>query len=151
MFIWKNTKLRCNIYAAYIDAQGTQYTRIPAELLEEISDPIPPVDFSDDLYYHNETDDAPYVTWTRKPEEQITQAHNSKVQQQISGLERQAIEQGLVRTIIDDLLIRSKGIAAQAGITEAMLLDPTSPAYSAAYAKVHANDVARADLRKQFK
>lgn len=68
---------------------------------------------------------------------------------EILALEKQAIEQGLIRTIIDDLLIRSLAIAAAGGVTEAQLLDPQSEHYSRAYQKVHANAVERALLRAQ--
>jgi hypothetical protein len=151
MFIWKDTQKRANPYSYFTDAQGTQYPKVPRELLEEIPDPIPPEDFSDDLYYRNEMDDAPYVTWTRKPQEQIDALVKSRILDKIAGLEQEALRIGLVRTLIEDLLMRFKVAAAQSGITEAMLLDPTSPAFSAAYKKAHDNDAARAELRKQIK
>lgn len=81
--------------------------------------------------------------------EQIESDRIAKIDQQILALEKQAIEQGLIRTIIDDLMIRSLAIAAQSGVTEAQLLDPESEHYSRAYAKVHANAAARAVLRAQ--
>jgi len=74
---------------------------------------------------------------------------NARIDQKILDLEKQAIEQGLIRTVIDDLLIRSVQIAAAAGVTEAQLLTPSDPHYSRAYEKVKANAVARATLRAQ--
>ena len=86
MFIFTATGKRANPYVRYIDAQGTQYTCIPMELLEEIADPVPPVDFSDDLYYRNEQDDAPYVTWTRKPQPQIAATFIARVKRKRDDL-----------------------------------------------------------------
>lgn len=79
MHIWKDTLKRCNPYASYFDAQGTFYTKVPAELYEEIADPAPPADYSDDLYYRTEQDDAPYVVYTRKSDEQIQAARWTKI------------------------------------------------------------------------
>jgi len=81
--------------------------------------------------------------------EQIEAARIAGIDAQILALEKQAIEQGLIRTIIDDLLIRSLTIAAQSGVTEAQLLDPNGEHYSKAFDKVHANAAARAALRAQ--
>lgn len=73
MFIRKDTQKRCNPYAPYTDEQGTRYNQMPAELYEEIADTAPPADYSDDFYYRTEQDDAPYVVYTRKSDEQIQQ------------------------------------------------------------------------------
>jgi len=77
--------------------------------------------------------------------------HTEAIDAQILALEKLAIEQGLIRTIIDDLLIRSLQIAAAAHppVSESELLDPQSQHYSRAYEKIHANAVARATLRAQ--
>lgn len=79
MFIFKDTKLRANAYAPYVDSEGTQHLRIPLELLEEIPDPVPPEDFSQDLYYVTEQDAAPYVVFTKKSDEQIAQIQQAKL------------------------------------------------------------------------
>jgi hypothetical protein len=71
MFIFKTTKLRANPYAPYTAPDGTRYPRIPMELLDEIPDPQPPEDYSPDTYFRTEQDDAPYVVYTRKSDEQI--------------------------------------------------------------------------------
>lgn len=78
MFIWKDTQKRCNPYAAYTSPDGTRYTKVPADLYEEIADPVPPADFSDEIYYRTEQDDAPYVVYTRKSDEQLAQLADSK-------------------------------------------------------------------------
>lgn len=146
MYIWKANKKRCNHYAPYTDEQGTRHTRVPPDLYEEIADPVRE---SDETHYVQEIDEYPYVINTPKPPEMLEAARIAKLDQEILSLEKQAIEQGLIRTIIDDLLIRSLTIAAQAGVTEAQLLDPESEHYSKAFAKVHGNAAARAVLRAQ--
>lgn len=144
MFIFTVTGKRANPDARYTDEQGTQYPQVPKELLTEIPDPVRG---DDETCYNQEIDDAPYLIVTPKPPEMIEANRVAKIDAQILGLEKQAIEQGLIRTIIDDLLIRSLQIAAAGGVTEAMLLDPQDPHYSKAYEKVHANAAARAVLR----
>lgn len=81
MFIFKETKLRANPFAPYTDSDGVQYLRIPTELLEEIPDPVPPEDYSEDLYYRTEQDEAPYVVYTRKSDEQIAEVMLQKAKQ----------------------------------------------------------------------
>lgn len=93
----------------------------------------------------------PYAghSWVNEAWQPQTQAKNAKLQSQIEALERKALADGLVRTNIDDLLIRSLAIATAAGVTEAQLLDPQSEHYSRSYEKVHANKTARDLLRSQ--
>lgn len=101
MFIDKDKRRvsQATIDAPYIDADGTQHPALwlrnpinQAKVgITEIADPGAPEDFSDDVYYRTEQDTEPYVVYTRKPEEQITQAINSKLDQQIDAIERQAI------------------------------------------------------------
>ena len=81
MFIWKHNQRRCNPNAAYTDEQGTRYNQVPSHLYEEIADPAPPADYSDDIYYRTEQDDAPYVVYTRKSDEQIQAVHWQKIKQ----------------------------------------------------------------------
>lgn len=81
MFILKTTQLRCNPYAPYTSPEGVRYPRMPAELYEEIPEPAAPIDFSDDTYYKTEQQDAPYVVYTRKSDEQIAQVRSAKLQQ----------------------------------------------------------------------
>lgn len=146
MFIWKHNQKRCNPHAAFIDELGTRYNRVPPDLYDEIPDPARG---DENLNYNQEIDEVPYLIATPKPPEMVEANRIAKIDQQILALERLAIEQGLIRTIIDDLLIRSLAVAAQAGVTEAQLLDPESEHYSKAFAKVHGNAAARAVLRAQ--
>lgn len=87
MFIFKSNQRRANPYAAYESEDGTRYPRIPAELLEEIPDPQPPEDYSDETYYRTEQDEAPYVVYTRKSDEQLEELRKSKVKAQIAAVE----------------------------------------------------------------
>lgn len=73
----------------------------------------------------------------------------AKIDAEILALEKQAIDQGLLRTIIDDLLIRSLQVAEAGGVSKAQLLNPQDPSYSKAFEKVNANAEARAALRAQ--
>lgn len=162
MFIDKDQK-RANYYVIcnLPDAQGTKWPHplTPAQLAElgytEIPDPVPPTPpegFTvEEAFFYNELNDAPYAEWTLKAPEQLKQLWNDKLQAQIDALERQALQDGLVRTLIDDLLKRSLDLAHQAGLSEADLLTPTSPSFSRAYEKVHNNKVARDVLRSQKK
>ena len=74
MFIFKTTQLRANPYAPYNSPDGTRYTRIPMELLDEIPEPQPPEDYTEATYFRTEQDDAPYVVYTRKSDETIASA-----------------------------------------------------------------------------
>lgn len=74
MFIFKATKLRGPAYpeqTPYTAADGTRHACTPRELLTEIADPVPPEDYSEATYFRTEQDDAPYVVYTRKPQEMI--------------------------------------------------------------------------------
>ena len=75
MFIWKESKLRANPYAAYTDENGTKYLTIPRDLLEEIPDPTPPTPPAgltvDEAFFYNELTDAPYAQWTLKSSERL--------------------------------------------------------------------------------
>ena len=87
MFIFKTTRKRANPYVPYTDETGTKYLRIPLELLEEIPDPTPPEDYSDDTYYRTETDEVPYVVYLKKSNKQLKQLRNNKRKQQIEHIE----------------------------------------------------------------
>lgn len=50
-----------------------------AQGVTEIAEPVPPADFSDDLYYRTEQDDAPYVVYARKSDEQIAAVRWTKI------------------------------------------------------------------------
>ncbi len=81
MFILKSNQKRCNPHAAYIDANGTRHVAMPKELYTEIPEPAVPEDYSADYYYRTEQDDAPYVIYTRKSDEQIEQIVQAKAKQ----------------------------------------------------------------------
>lgn len=95
----------------------------------------PPEDYSDELYYRTEQNEAPYVVYTRKPQRMIDQGFNNKVQAQIDALERSAM---LPRVVREDLMVRFLAAAEGQGLTSAQLLDPNDPAYAPGFAKVHA-------------
>ena len=78
MFIWKDTLKRCNIYAPYVDNKGTKYTQVPSDLYVEIDNPIPPEDYVEEHYYKTEQEDAPYVVYTKKSEEQLAEIYLRK-------------------------------------------------------------------------
>lgn len=71
---------RFNPYATHVfggvtfDGNILRFPKV-VELLgiQEVPDPTPPEDYSDVLYFRNEQEDAPYVTYTRKPQEMIDQ------------------------------------------------------------------------------
>lgn len=88
MFIDQITQKRVNIYAPYAGRSKLDTPEIRAELgIVEILDPTPPEDYSDETYYRTESDDAPYVIYTKKSEEQLDQLHNAKVKAQITAIE----------------------------------------------------------------
>jgi succinylglutamate desuccinylase len=87
MFIFTATQKRCNPEASYESEDGTRYAKVPRELLTEIPDPVPPADYSEETYYRTEQDEAPYVLYTRKSDEQLQQLANSKIKAQIATLE----------------------------------------------------------------
>lgn len=94
MFIWKHNQQRCNPYAAYIDQDGTKHLRVPADLYEEIPEPAAPEDYSEETYYRTEVEDAPYVTYTKKSEEQLAELAMSKAKIQ----REQAVQEITVTT-----------------------------------------------------
>ncbi len=81
MFIFKSTQKRANMYASYTDAAGTRYNTIPVDLIEEIPDPQPPADYTEDTYYRTEQEDAPYVIFTKKSDEQLQRQTDDKALQ----------------------------------------------------------------------
>ena len=92
------------------------------------------------------TENHLYVDMTA---DEIKQATNGPLDQQIMALEKQALELGLLRTVMEDLQARFLAAAAAANITEEMLLDSEGAAYSPSYAKLHNNITDRAALRAQ--
>lgn len=86
MFIDQITQKRVNIYAPYAGRSKLDTPEIRAELgIVEILDPTPPEDYSDETYYRTESDDAPYVIFTKKSDEQIAQVMQQKAKAQRSA------------------------------------------------------------------
>lgn len=78
---------RFNIYAqATID--GVTYANFIDPVLRdslgitEIADPTVPEDYSEDTYYRTEQDEAPFVVYTKKSDEQIAQVKQSRINAQ---------------------------------------------------------------------
>jgi hypothetical protein len=82
MFIFTATNRRANPEASYESEDGTRYAKVPRELLTEIPDPTPPDGYSDETYYRTEQDDAPYVIYTKKSDEQLAAIWWEKVKVQ---------------------------------------------------------------------
>lgn len=89
MFILQATQKAINIYAPYTDpvsgVHGIDLTRPEnreACGIIEIPDPLPPADYSEDTYYRNEQDEAPYVIYTRKSPEQLAAVALSRAKQE---------------------------------------------------------------------
>lgn len=79
--IRKDTKQRINAFAAYTDENGTRYPTVPPEVFEWVEPPAPPAGYLENPshYYVTEQDDAPFVVYTRKADEQIAEATLAKV------------------------------------------------------------------------
>ena len=118
MFILKEKRI--NIDAPYVSEDGIAYVNLRSpEVREqlgilEIPEPTAPEDFSDDLYYRTEQDDAPYVVYTRKSDEQLEQLRISKLQTQINALEAQTM---LPRVAREFMLLSMEKEAVAAGFT----------------------------------
>jgi hypothetical protein len=84
--VFKDTKKRANEFAAYTAPDGTRYPRIPADLLEEVAEPTPPDEYltAPENFYRTEQDNAPYVVYTRKSDEQIMAAAFAKFEQALT-------------------------------------------------------------------
>lgn len=77
MFIITATGQRGPAYpehTPYTAPDGTRHAQYPRELLTVIADPTPPADYTEATYFRTEQDEAPYVVYTRKPQEMIDAA-----------------------------------------------------------------------------
>lgn len=83
--VFKDTKKRANEFAAYTSPDGTRYPWVPGDLLEVVDLPLPPADYSEETYYRTEQDTAPYVVFTKKSDEQLSELRLVKAK-----IERQA-------------------------------------------------------------
>ena len=99
MFTLNNKRI--NIFAPYTAPDGTHgidLTKAENRVkygVVEIADPLPPEDFSDELYYRTEQDEAPYVVYTRKSDEQIAEMQKAKALAEIARLEEIHLRQSL--------------------------------------------------------
>lgn len=75
VIVFKSTQKRCNPYAAFTEEDGTKHHKIPPHLYEELPEPPAPegYDANPNLWYRTEQDEAPYVTYTPKPQEQVNE------------------------------------------------------------------------------
>ena len=88
MFIFTSTQRRANPEAPYVDSNGVRYVKTPMSLLTEIPEPAQPVDYSEENYYRVETNDAPYVVYTKKSDEQIMEIMLQKTKlQRVSNVQ----------------------------------------------------------------
>lgn len=104
---------RINPHAPHTTSEGVQYANLlnpeVRQILGvvEVADPVPPEDFSDETYYRTEQDDAPYVVYTRKSDEQIAALNKSKLDAKLA----------LVRQVREGILNRLAGIAFAAQLS----------------------------------
>lgn len=79
MFIDSTTQKRVNIYAPYAGFSKLDTPEIRSRAgVTEIADPVPPADYSDETYYRTEQEDAPYVIYTKKSDEQLERLADDK-------------------------------------------------------------------------
>lgn len=97
MFINSATQRRINIYAPFTTEDGTRYGNLTSWAVREqigvveIPDPQPPEDYSEETYYRTEQDDAPYVVFTRKSDEQIAAQQKAKAAAELRALELETL------------------------------------------------------------
>lgn len=72
MFVWKHNRHRCNPYVQYIDENNNVHPQVPRHLYEEIPEPAVPDGYDRDLWISMEQESAPYVTYTKRSDEQVT-------------------------------------------------------------------------------
>lgn len=86
MFILNDKRI--NIHAPFTTSEGVTYGNLTDPEVRnqvgviEVSEPIPPEDYSESTYYRTEQDEAPYVIYTRKSDEQIAEVTLSKAKQE---------------------------------------------------------------------
>lgn len=108
MFTLNNRRI--NPYASFTDADGVTYANLTnPEVRErlgviEVADPLPPEDYTEDTYYRTEQDEAPFVVYTRKSQEQIDALMKSKLDAKLNA----------VRQVREGILNRLSGIAFSA-------------------------------------
>lgn len=86
MFILNDKRI--NIHAPFTTSEGVTYGNLTDPVVRnqlgvvEVSEPTPPEDYSESTYYRTEQDEAPYVIYTRKSDEQIAEATLAKAKQE---------------------------------------------------------------------
>lgn len=119
MSIYTLNGKRINIHARFTAEDGTHGIDLTRPEnrekygIEEHPELQAPEDYSDKLYYRTEQDEAPFVVYTRKSDEQIAQANRAEVQAQIDALEREAM---LPRVAREFMLIQFQAVAAAQGV-----------------------------------
>ena len=79
---------RINIYAPYTSSEGVTYANLTDPAIRtqlgvvEIAEPAQPEDYSESTHYRTEQDEAPYVVYTRKSDEQIAASAMAKAKQE---------------------------------------------------------------------
>lgn len=148
MFIDKNQKRWNKPYSkGTTEIDGVRYPNTvwddpafrAAQGITEIPDPQLPEGVTDETHYIHTLNAPPYLEWTEKPQEQLDQLHNSKVQQQIDSEERNAM---LPRVTREFMLAAFEAQAAAAG---------ADPMLNVGYARMKELDTKIADLRRSKK
>lgn len=143
MFVDQNHR-RINVYASFIDADGVTYANLldPAVRerlgVTEVDEPQPPADYSEKLYYRTEQDEAPFVVYSRKSDEQIAARISADAQAEIDRLERETL---LPRVAREFMLVQFAAVAAQQGV---------DPMTNFGYRKVKELDDKINDLRSKL-
>ncbi|MBU1973205.1 MAG: hypothetical protein KKC70_12590 [Gammaproteobacteria bacterium] len=143
--IHKITRKRLNAFAIYTDEAGARHPTVPRDLLEWVDPPQPPADYRAETHGIDELDDAPYVAYPRKSQEQIDSANNAKVQAQIVAMEG---GNPYARVTREYLITDFASKAALAGVTLEQLLDKAGPEFSPGFAKLYEHDQQIAGLRR---
>lgn len=68
MYIWLSNSKRCNPHVRYTDENGTRYAEVPANLYQQIPDPVRG---EESFYTNQEIEDAPYLIVTPRPIEDV--------------------------------------------------------------------------------
>lgn len=134
--IHKITRKRLNAFAIYTDEAGARHPTVPRDLLEWVDPPPPPADYRAETHGIDELDDAPYVSYPRKSQEQIDAANNAKVQAQIEADERATL---LPRVTREFMLAAFEAQALSAGV---------DPMLNVGYKRMKEMDTKIADLRR---
>lgn len=133
------------------DSAGTLYTadwlqkssaddRAAVGFVEQ-TEPLPPVDYTPDIYDRNESRDTPpYISYVRKSDAEIAASKTAQVKSQILATSDAALSSGFLHIIMLDLMTRylQQAQAIVPSVTEADLINPASPYYHKAYAETKA-------------